>query len=116
MSVGCVFCRILAGETPGEILYEDDLVTAIQDSRPVAPVHILIVPNQHITSMNEVNEQHQSLLGHMLLVAKKLAHRYGVQDSGYRLVLNTGPEAGQSVFHLHLHIIAGRSLAMKLKI
>ena len=111
----CVFCRILKGEAPAEILYSDELVTAIQDAHPVAPVHILVIPNQHISSMNDVEEQHLPLLGHMLLVARQLAHRFGVQQSGYRLVLNTGPDAGQSVFHLHLHIIAGRQLAVRMR-
>jgi histidine triad (HIT) family protein len=106
----CIFCRIVVGKAPAQILYKDDLVTAFLDTHPIAPVHILVVPNMHIESANEVEAEHESLLGHMVSVATKLAKTYHVQESDYRLVINTGPNAGQSIFHLHLHLIGGRHL------
>jgi histidine triad (HIT) family protein len=109
----CIFCRILAGEVPGTILYRDDRVTAFQDARPIAPVHVLVVPNLHITSLENAASVDEGLLGHMLLVGRQMATQEGIGISGYRLVINTGPDAGQSVFHLHLHVIGGRPLPFR---
>lgn len=106
----CIFCQIIEGKAPAEIYYRDEQVTAFQDARPIAPVHILLVPNIHIHSLNEMEPHYESLVGHMLNVAHQLAQEHGVSQSGYRVVFNTGPDAGQSVFHLHLHILGGRSL------
>jgi histidine triad (HIT) family protein len=106
----CIFCRIIEGKAAAQILYKDDRVTAFLDTHPIAPVHILVVPNMHIESANEVEAEHEALLGHMVTVAAKLANTYAVQESGYRLVINTGPNTGQSIFHLHLHLIGGRHL------
>jgi histidine triad (HIT) family protein len=104
----CTFCKIIAGEAPGDIVYRDEQVTAFHDIHPVAPVHILIVPNEHIRSVNEITSQDEPLVGHMLHVAGKIAKEKKIQESGYRLILNTGPDAGQAVFHLHLHLIGGQ--------
>jgi histidine triad (HIT) family protein len=104
----CTFCKIIAGEAPGDIVYRDEQVTAFHDIHPVAPVHILVVPNEHIRSVNEITSQDEPLVGHMLYVAGKIAKEKKIQESGYRLILNTGPDAGQAVFHLHLHLIGGQ--------
>ena len=109
----CIFCRIIAGQVPGSILYRDDRVTAFKDARPIAPVHVLVVPNQHIASLEDATPADEGLMGHMLRVGRQMAAQEGVEKSGYRLVINTGPDAGQSVFHLHLHVIGGRSLPFK---
>ena len=103
----CIFCKIIRGEMPATIVYTDEQVTAFRDIRPVSPSHILVVPNKHIPSMNAVSEQDQQLLGHMLTVVKPIADREGITDTGYRLIVNTGPDAHQVVYHLHLHIIGG---------
>ena len=103
----CPFCRIVAGELPARIIHRDELCTAFWDIHPQAPVHLLIVPNQHLADLNEAAAE-PALLGHMLGVATQLAQR--MIGGGYRLVINTGREAGQSVFHLHLHLLGGRRM------
>ncbi len=103
----CIFCKILKGEIPSKKVYEDDLVYAFHDIAPAAPVHILIIPKNHIASLNEAAPEHQALLGHILLTAKKLAKELGVSEDGYRIVNNCGKNAGQTVFHLHFHLLAG---------
>lgn len=110
MASDCIFCRIIAGEIPSEKVYQDDRVTAFRDIRPVAPVHILIVPNKHIASVNEAEEADEAVLGRLLLTAKHLAAQEGIAESGYRLIINTGPHAGQVVFHLHLHLLGGQRM------
>ena len=110
MSEDCIFCKIIAKKIPGEILYQDDRVTAFRDIDPAAPVHILIVPNKHIPSMNEATPEDEVLLGHLQLVAQKLAVEEGIAESGYRLVINTGDEGGQVVYHIHLNLIGGKPL------
>jgi len=112
---GCIFCRIVQGKAPAVVLYRDETITAFQDAHPQAPIHILVVPNQHLASVNEMQEVDEALLGHMVRVAKTLAIEKGVGTSGYRLVINTGAQAGQSVMHLHLHIIGGRHLPFQCK-
>jgi histidine triad (HIT) family protein len=109
----CIFCKIIAGQVDGKLLYHDDEVTAFQDAHPVTPVHVLIVPNKHIASLNELEESDVHLVGKMTLIARLIAREQGVDKSGYRLVINTGADAGQSVFHLHIHLIAGRHLGPK---
>ncbi len=104
----CVFCKIVSSESPGRILYRDELVTAFRDIHPISQVHYLVVPNRHIASVNELEESDEQLVGHMVMVARTLAHQEGVAERGYRLLLNTGPQSGQTVFHLHLHLISGR--------
>ena len=110
MSEDCIFCKIIAGEMGGPPLYQDDDVTAFRDINPQAPTHILIVPNKHMVSMNDASEEDQTALGKMMLVAAKLAHDEGIAESGYRLIVNNGPEAGQVVFHLHMHLMGGRKM------
>jgi histidine triad (HIT) family protein len=104
----CVFCRILAGEAPAKVIYEDEQVIAIRDIHPIAPLHVLVIPRRHIPSVNELEPGDEGLVGHMVLVAGELARREGVAGRGYRLLLNTGRESGQTVYHLHLHLISGK--------
>jgi histidine triad (HIT) family protein len=106
----CLFCRVVAGQAIAAVVHRDELVTAFRDIRPQAPVHILIVPNEHVPSVAEVGEAQAALLGRMVAVANELAAREGIADSGFRLVVNRGPNAGQSVDHLHLHLLGGRRL------
>ena len=108
MTENCIFCQIVAEKTAGDIIYKDDQVTAFPDRQPSAPVHLLIVPNRHITSLNRISEEDQDLLGHLLIVARHLAEQQGISQSGYRLIINTGADAGQTVFHLHVHLMGGR--------
>ncbi len=103
----CIFCKILAGEIPSKKVYEDDLVYAFHDIAPAAPVHVLIIPKEHICCMNKVAEEHKELLGHILLTAQKLADELGIKDSGYRIINNCGENAGQTVFHMHFHLLGG---------
>lgn len=110
MSSDCIFCKIISGEIPGEKLYKDELVSAFRDIHPVAPTHILIVPNQHIASVNELSEADETITGRMMSVANKLASQEGIAENGYRLIVNTGPHAGQVVYHLHLHLIGGQKM------
>ncbi len=110
MGAKTLFQRIMDGEIPGDILYEDEQCVALRDINPQAPVHILIVPRKPIPSVNEIEEEDIPLMGHLIWVAKKLAREHGVADKGYRLVVNTGPEAGQSIYHLHIHLLGGRPM------
>ncbi len=104
----CIFCKIVAGEAPARIVYRDDLLTAFQDVHPAAPVHILIVPNRHIATLNDLTPADESWSGHLLEAARQIAAAQGL--TGYRLVLNVGADGGQSVFHLHLHLLGGGRL------
>jgi histidine triad (HIT) family protein len=106
----CIFCRIVNNQTTANILYRDQQVTAFRDTNPVGPTHLLIVPNKHIQSVNDAQDEEENLMGYMFSVARRLAAKEGVDKSGYRLVVNTGADAGQSVDHLHLHLIGGRPM------
>jgi len=106
----CIFCRIAKKEIPAEIVYEDELILAFKDIKPVAPVHILIIPKSHIPSVNHLAMEDKTLMGDLILVAQKIAKDRSVDKSGYRLVLNIGQDAGQTVDHLHLHLIGGHRL------
>ncbi len=110
MAENCIFCQIVAGKAPGEIVYQDEQVTAFRDQRSAAPVHLLIVPNRHITSLNRIREEDEALLGHLFIVARRLAEQNHISQDGYRFIVNTGPNAGQTVFHLHAHLMGGRPL------
>ncbi len=110
MSKDCLFCRILAKEIPAKIVYEDEQAVAFEDINPQAPTHILVVPRRHIPSLNEVTTEDVPLVGHLHVVAAKLARERGIAESGYRTVVNNGRGAGQSVFHLHLHLLGGRGM------
>jgi histidine triad (HIT) family protein len=109
--VADLFCRIVAGEIPADRVYEDDLVLAFRDINPKAPTHILVIPKEHIASAADLTDAHGPLLGRMFRVIADIARSEPVADSGYRVVTNVGRDAGQSVDHLHLHVLAGRSLA-----
>jgi histidine triad (HIT) family protein len=105
-----LFTKIINGEIPADIVYRDDLVTAFRDIHPAAPVHILIVPNKVIATVNDLTEADEPVAGRLLLVAKKLAAQAGIAESGYRLIINCRDHGGQEVYHLHLHLIGGRPL------
>lgn len=107
---GCIFCRIVDHEAPARIVYQDELVTAFHDINQRAPVHILIVPNQHLSGVGAVTTEDEAALGRLFTVARHLAQEFGIV-AGYRLVVNNGPLAGQSVGHLHVHLLGGRPLS-----
>ena len=106
----CLFCKIRDGEIPGDIVYENDYVLAFNDINPVAPTHILIIPKEHISTLNDLEEEHTQIMGELFLAAKAIANDKGVSESGYRTVFNCNKEAQQTVFHIHLHLIAGRQM------
>jgi histidine triad (HIT) family protein len=107
----CLFCKIVERTIPAALVYEDDLVVAFDDINPQAPTHTLVIPRKHVVSIAELQELDVGLLGHLMLVGNKIARLKGITDSGYRFVVNTGAHGGQSVFHLHLHVLGGRHLA-----
>lgn len=105
-----IFSKIIDGEIPADIVYKDDQVTAFRDINPQAPVHILIIPNKEIPTVNDVTEQDEQLIGHMFTVAKRIAEKENVAENGYRLLVNCNRDGGQEVFHLHMHFFGGRRL------
>ena len=107
--MSCIFCKIVEGSIPSKPVYEDEIVFAFTDINPQAPVHLLIVPREHIRSLDEVSSEKRDMLGHLLRVAVELAAKKGL-GKGYRVVFNTGEDGGQTVDHLHLHLLGGRSL------
>lgn len=107
----CLFCKIADGQIPGDIVYSDEDVVAFKDIHPAAPVHILIIPRRHIPSIADVTPEDGPLLGILFSVAARLAHKLGVDEGGYRVVSNVGRDAGQTVFHLHFHLLGGRKFA-----
>lgn len=108
--MNCLFCKIAQGEISASVVFEDGEIMAFRDLNPQAPKHVLIIPKQHITSLNEANDEHQALLGKMALSAKKIAQTEGISDAGYRLVINTNPDGGQTVYHIHVHLLGGRHM------
>ncbi|HSA95158.1 MAG TPA: histidine triad nucleotide-binding protein [Acidobacteriota bacterium] len=106
----CLFCRVIRREAPARILFEDDRVLAFEDIRPQAPVHVLVIPKRHITSLNDAPEGSEELFGTCLFAARRAAREKGVDRTGYRVVLNTGRDSGQAVFHIHFHVVGGRPL------
>ena len=106
----CIFCKIIAGELPSDIVYRDNEIIAFRDINPIAPVHQLIIPRKHIPSIRNLKDKDLSLLGQMTLVANQLAEKEGLAERGYRLIINCGDEAGQTVHHLHMHLLGGRVL------
>jgi histidine triad (HIT) family protein len=110
MTDSCIFCKIISGEAKATILYQDEQVTAFQDLHPVAPTHILLVPNKHIESVGTLDVEDERLIGHLFTVARKLAEEAGIAKGGYRLITNTGVNGGQTVFHFHLHLIGGQRM------
>ena len=110
----CIFCRIAAGAVPTEFLYQDDEVMAFRDVHPQTPQHILVVPRKHIPGLTDLKPQHRELVGKLVEVANELARSQGIAEKGYRLVVNSGPDGGQGVPHLHLHLLGGRRLGVRL--
>ena len=106
----CIFCKIVNGEIPGQIVYQDEQIMAFKDINPVAPTHVLIIPKVHIQSLNQVSTEHKDLLGQMMVAVGKIAHDLGIAEGGYRLVSNCGKNGGQTVSHLHFHLLGGRSM------
>lgn len=108
----CIFCSIVASDIPSELVYQDEQVVAIKDANPQAPVHVLLIPREHnLESLNDASKLDLSLMGHLLYTAAKVANQLDIAESGYRVVINTGDAAGQSVAHLHVHVLGGRHLA-----
>jgi histidine triad (HIT) family protein len=108
----CIFCSIVAKDIPSEPVYQDEQVVAIKDANPQAPVHVLLIPREHnLESLNDASKLDLSLMGHLLYTAAKVANQLDIAESGYRVVINTGDNAGQSVAHLHVHVLGGRRMA-----
>jgi histidine triad (HIT) family protein len=109
--MNCLFCRIISGQLPSTIVFENDRIVAFKDVVPAAPMHVLIVPREHIATLNALESQHDSLVGEMVRTAAALAAAAGYADNGFRTVFNCNADAGQTVFHVHLHLLAGRRLS-----
>ena len=107
----CLFCRIAAGEIPANVLYSDEDVLAFGDINPQAPLHALVIPRKHIATINDLQADDAALVGKLFLAAKQVAKEAGYAEDGYRVVMNCGLDAGQTVFHIHLHVLAGRALS-----
>ncbi|WP_125152562.1 histidine triad nucleotide-binding protein [Clostridium rectalis] len=106
----CLFCKIIKGEIPSEKVYEDELVLSFKDIKPEAPVHVLIIPKQHISSINDLNEDNAKVISHVFSVAKIIAKKLNIAETGYRIVSNCGEDGGQTVSHIHFHLLGGRTL------
>lgn len=106
----CLFCKMVAGEIKPDVVYEDEAVLAFRDINPQAPTHVLVIPKQHISTINDLNSDDAELVGRLYLAAKKVAELDGIAEDGYRTVMNCNVAAGQSVFHIHLHLLGGRNL------
>ncbi|MBQ6998668.1 MAG: histidine triad nucleotide-binding protein [Clostridia bacterium] len=106
----CIFCKIINREIPSDIVYEDDKIIAFKDVNPVAPVHVLIIPKEHIASAMDITEENAPVVAHIFNTAKKIAEIMGIEKSGFRIVNNCGENAGQTVFHMHFHLIGGKTL------
>jgi histidine triad (HIT) family protein len=109
--MGCLFCNIIERKVPSKIVLENDHALSFEDIRPVAPKHALVIPKKHIVGIHEAAPEDTALLGELLALARATAEKLGLDQGGYRLVINQGPDAGQSVFHLHVHVLGGRALA-----
>ncbi len=110
----CIFCKIVAGEIPSDILYRDEEVVAFRDINPQAPVHVQVIPKEHIAYLSDVTEEQSGLLGRMVAVANRLAKSEGIAEKGYRIAVNCGEQGGQLVPHLHMHLVGGRQLSGRL--
>ena len=110
----CIFCKIVSGEVQGDVLHRDDKVLVLRDINPQAPTHLLVLPIEHLETVKEITESNASLIGLMVLLANRMAQREGLAESGYRLAINCGDEGGQTVGHLHMHVIGGRQLSGQL--
>lgn len=110
MSQDCLFCKIVAGDIPADKVFEDDQVIAFKDISPQAPVHSLVVPRQHISTVNDLTEENAALVGHMIMAGKKIAADNNLTEPGFRLIMNCNEQGGQTVYHIHLHVLGGRQL------
>ena len=110
MNDDCLFCKIVAGEIPADIIYETDTTLAFRDINPQAPTHVLIIPKKHIATINDIGDEHRELIGSLYTAARDIAAAEGLADDGYRVVMNCNEGAGQTVFHIHLHLIGGRPM------
>ena len=108
----CIFCKIITGDIPSTHVFHDEQVKAFRDLNPAAPTHILIVPNKHIDSINTLTNEDEPLIGHLFSTAKQIAAQEGIAENGYRLIINTGAHAGQTVFHIHLHLLGGAPMRL----
>ena len=111
MSSDCLFCKILAGEIPADIVYESETAVAFRDINAKAPTHVLVIPRKHISTINDIEQDDQEIIGSLFTAAKEIAAQAGIAEDGYRAVMNCNEDAGQSVFHIHLHVLGGRVLA-----
>jgi histidine triad (HIT) family protein len=109
----CIFCKIASGEIPAAILYQDEDVVVFPDQKPITPVHLLVIPRKHITSLAEMDDKDTPLIGKMTQAANRVAREQGISESGYRITINSGADSGQIVFHLHMHLMGGRCLVWK---
>ena len=109
-SASCLFCRIVGGEIPADVVYETEHVLAFRDIAPKAPVHVLVIPRTHVVSVGDATDADRDVLGDVLVAARVVAEREGIRESGFRTVLNSGADGGQEVFHLHAHVLGGRAL------
>lgn len=107
----CLFCKIVSKEIPAKVAFEDEQVLAFHDIRPAAPVHLQIIPKKHIARVSELDDQTSAVVSRLVLTANRLAREAGIDEPGYRLIINCNPAAGQSVYHLHLHLLGGRSMS-----
>ena len=107
----CLFCKIAAGEIPAELVYESDDVVAFRDINPQAPTHVLVIPRTHIATIKDIEEDHRALVGSLYSAARQIAAEEGIAEAGYRAVMNCNEGAGQSVFHIHLHVLGGRPMS-----
>lgn len=108
--MSCIFCKIAAGQIPAKFVHEDERCIAIRDLNPQAPTHVLVIPREHVATINDLGPQHEALAGHLLRTGAKVAKELGIAESGFRLVFNTNADAGQTVFHIHLHVLGGRPM------
>lgn len=108
--MNCLFCKISQKDIPADIVFENDEVVAFRDLHPQAPVHILVIPKKHISSINEITEEDELLVGKLVITAKKLAKEQGIDENGFRVIMNCNQHGGQTVFHIHLHLLGGRQL------
>jgi len=106
----CIFCKIVNKDIPAELIFEDEQIVAFNDINPQAPIHILIIPKEHFASLNDIPEEKKELLSHILLKARQIAQNIGIEENGYRIVLNTARDSGQEVFHIHFHLLGGRRM------
>ena len=106
----CLFCKIVAGDIPADIVYESETAVAFRDINPQAPTHVLVIPREHISTINDISVDHHEVVGSLFTAAKEIAEAEGIADDGYRAVMNCNESAGQSVFHIHLHVLGGKSM------